>query len=75
MINVGMKEGLMKKLHAPDVKYYSVTMDGWSTNVATHSLISLTARFYKNVCCVVCERDGGLTYWECHLCKILFYAF
>ena len=42
-INVGMKEELMKKLHAPGVEYYSFTTDGWSTNVATHSMMSLTA--------------------------------
>ena len=40
---MGMKEELMKKLHAPGVEYYSFTTDGWSTDVATHSMISLTA--------------------------------
>ena len=42
-IYMGIKEELVKKLHAPGVEYYSFTTDGWSTNVATHSLLSMTA--------------------------------
>jgi len=48
----------MKKLHAPGVEYYSFTTDGWSANVATRSLLSLTAHWVEQdftnclLCCV-----------------------
>ena len=37
---MGIKGELMKKLHAPGIEYYK---DGWSINIATHSLRYLTA--------------------------------
>ena len=67
MINVGMKEELMKKLHALGVEYYSFTTDGWSTNVATHSMVSLTAHWveqdFTKMSAVLCvkEMEGSHT--------------
>ena len=66
-INMGMKEELLKKLHAPGVEYYSFTTDGWSTNVASHSLLSLTAhwveRDFTKLSAVLCvkEMEGSHT--------------
>ena len=66
-INVGIKGELMKKLHAPGVEYYSFTTDGWSTTVATHSLLSLTAhsvdQSFTKMSAVLCveEIEGSHT--------------
>ena len=66
-INMGMKEKLLKKLHAPGVEYYSFTTDGWSTNVASHSLLSLTAHWveqdFTKMSAVLCvkEMEGSHT--------------
>ena len=40
-----MKEELFKLVHAPGVEYFSFTIDVWSTNVASHSLLSLTGHW------------------------------
>ena len=44
-IYTGIKEELHKLVHAPGVEYYSFTTDVWSTNVASHSLLSLTGHW------------------------------
>ena len=44
-IYTGIKEELFKLVHAPGVEYYSFTTDVWSTNVASHSLLSLTGHW------------------------------
>ena len=57
----------MKKLHAPGAEYYSFTTDGCSTNVATHSMISLTAHWaeqdFTKMSTVLCvkEMEGSHT--------------
>ena len=60
-IDIGIKEELMKKLHARGIEYYSFTTDGWSTNVATHSLLSLTAHWveqdFTKVSAVLCVKE------------------
>ena len=64
---MGMKEKLLKKLHAPGVEYYSFTTDGWSTNVVSHSLLSLTAPWveqdFTKMSAVLCvkEMEGSHT--------------
>ena len=44
-IYTGIKEELHKLVHAPGIEYYSFTTDVWSTNVASHSLLSLTGHW------------------------------
>jgi len=62
-----MKEELTRKLHASGVEYYSFTTDGWSTNVAINSLISLTAHWveqdFTKISAVLCvkEMEGSHT--------------
>ena len=62
-----MNKELMKKLHAPCVEYYSFTTDVWSTNVATYSMISLTAHWvekdFTKMSAVLCvkEMEGSHT--------------
>ena len=60
-IDVGIKSELMKKLHAPSIENYSFTTDGWSMNVATHSLLSLTAHWveqdFTKISAVLCVKE------------------
>ena len=60
-IDVEIKAELMKKLHAPGIEYNSFTTDGWSTNVATHSLLSLTTHWveqdFTKVSAVLCVKE------------------
>ena len=44
-IYTGIKKELFKLVHAPDVEYFSFTTDVWSTNVVSHSLLSLTGHW------------------------------
>ena len=71
-IYTGIKEELFKLVHAPDVEYYSFTTDVWSTNVASHSLLSLTGHwidenFFKDLCCTCCRGITGLSHWKSYL--------
>jgi len=65
-INVGIKKEL-KKLYAPGTEYYSFTIDGWTINVATHSLLSMTAHWveqdFTKMSAVLCvkEMEGSHT--------------
>ena len=66
----------MKKLHAPGVEYYSFTTDGWSTNVATHSLLSMTAHWidqdFTKMSAVLGEKEIEGSHTVSAVC---FYAF
>ena len=48
-------------MHASGVKYYSFTTDVWSTNTATHSLLSLTAHWvelnFEKIPAVLCVQQ------------------
>jgi len=63
----------MKKLHSPCVEYYGFTTDGWSTNVATHSLLSLTAHWveqdFTKVSAVLCVKEMKGSHTESGICE------
>ena len=66
---------LRKRLHAAGVEYYSFTADVWSTNTATHSLLSLTAHWvdtnFEKLCLLCCVYNN----WKADIGNAIYEKF
>lgn len=71
-IHSGIKEELQKLVHSPGVEYYRFTTDVWCTNVASHSLLSLTDHWidksFQKVSAVLCVEELQGSHTGSHIC-------
>ena len=72
-IYTGIKEELHKLVHAPGVEYYSFTTDVWSTNVASHSRLSLTSHWidenFQKVSAVLSVEELQASHTGSNICE------